>query len=259
MGTTRVFVGALVAMSLVCGNGEYTSAESGEASATNAWQQVAPLFPHTPGSRWVYTLSGEWYDKEAELSMEVKGQQYVPRLKLDVVVFEEAHPGVTPTAPKDILPVLYYPYGGYLVRNTNHVYGDDERTTLVSMGTIGESFAPVFPLALIGNNAESGDEPSKDWQKVEVDKWGEMSQLDTQYRFVPEKEPIAVQADEYADCMRAETKIARVSGRGFQYTEWYAPGVGMVKSTTMDLKSGMIVEQKDLIKFQAAETEKKGG
>ena len=247
MSTMRSLCGiAAVVLSIVAG---LAFADSKEAEAPSAWQQIASLFPHTPGSRWVYTLSGEWYDKEAELSMEVKGQQYVPRLKLDVVVIDEAHPGVTPTAPKDILPVLYYPHEGYLVRNTNHVYGNNERTTLVSTGTIGESFAPVFPLDL----KKSGEE----WHAVDVGSWGQMSQLDTKYRFVSEKEPIAVKAGEYTDCMRVETKIARVSGRGFQYTEWYAPGVGMVKSTTMDLTSGKIVEQKDLVKFHAATTGKK--
>ena len=77
--------------------------------------------------------------------MEVKGQQHIPYLQRDVVILDEAHPGVTPTAPKDILPILYYFHEGYLVRNSNHAYGDNERTNLVSTGTIGESFAPVLP------------------------------------------------------------------------------------------------------------------
>ncbi len=80
----------------------------------------------------------------------MKEPQHIPHLQIHAVVLDEAHPGVTPTAPKDILSVLYYPYKGYLVRNTNHVYGNDERTALISTGTIGESSAPVFPLDPVG-------------------------------------------------------------------------------------------------------------
>ena len=221
-----------------------------------AWQQVATLFPHTPGSRWVYRLSGVWYDAEAELSVEVKGQQHIPHLQLNAMVLDEAHPGVAPTAPKDILPVLYYLHEGYLVRNTNHVYGNNERTILISTGTLGESFAPVFPLNLADKSENRGEE----WQEVRIGEWGDVSQLTTLYRFGSEPGPVVVKAGTYSDCLRVETKITRTSGRGFHYTEWYTPGVGMVKSTTTDLVSGKIVEQKELVAFQLgqAEPEQKG-
>ena len=224
----------------------YSSETAVPSDPANAWQQAAALFPHTLGSRWVYMLSGAWYDTQAELSVEVKGQRHIPRLQLNAVVLDEAHPGVMPTAPKDILPVLYYPYEGYLVRNTNHVYGNNERTILISTGTIGEFSAPVFPLDLVGE----GENQSAEWQEVQVGEWGEVSRLTTLYRFESEPEPVVVKAGTYTDCLRVETKITRTSGRGFHYTEWYTPGVGMVKSTTADLVSGRIVEQKELVAFQ---------
>ncbi len=244
-----VIVALLIAASLVSSRTD--TPRTGDEIAPSAnpahtWQQVAPLFPHTPGSRWVYRLSGAWYETEAELSVEVKGQQHIPHLQRDAMVLNEAHPGVTPTAPKDILPVLYYPYEGYLVRNTNHIYGNNERTVLVSTGAIGESSAPVFPLDL----ASQSKNPSEEWQAVRIGEWGDVSQLTTLYRFGPEQEPVVVTAGMYTDCLRVETKITRTSGRGFHYTEWYAPGVGMVKSTTTALMSGKIVEQKDLAMFQ---------
>lgn len=216
------------------------------ASPVSAWQQVATLFPHTPGSRWVYRLSGAWYETEAELSVEVKGQQHIPYLQRDVVILDEAHPGVTPTAPKDILPILYYFHEGYLVRNSNHAYGDNERTNLVSTGTIGESFAPVLPPDLASQSVN----PSEEWQEVWGGAWGEEAQLSTLYRFGPEQEPVVVTAGTYTDCLRVETQLVRTSGRGFHYTEWYTPGVGMVKSTATDLVSGKTVEQKELVAFQ---------
>ena len=109
-------------------------------------------------------------------------------LQRDAVILDEAHPGVTPTAPKDILPVLYYPHEGYLVRNSNHVYGNNDRTTLVSTGSLGESSAPVFPLDLVGKS----ENQSEEWQEAQIGEWGEVSQLTTLYRFGSEPEPVVV-------------------------------------------------------------------
>ena len=248
-----VIVALLLLASLVSIRTDTLRTGDKAASPASAWQQVAPLFPHTPGSRWVYTLSGAWYDTPAELGVEAKGQQHIPHLQLHAVVLDEAHPGVTPTAPKDVLPVLYYPHEGYLVRNTNHVYGNNARTTLVSTGTIGESSAPVFPIDLAGK----GENQSAEWQEVWVGEWGEEAQLSTLYRFGPEQEPVVVKAGTYTGCLRVETKLVRASGRGFHYTEWYAPGVGMVKSTTTNLVSGKIVEQKELVAFQLGQADPK--
>ena len=250
-----VIVGLLIVASLVSIRTDPLRTGDETASPVSAWQQVATLFPHTPGSRWIYRLSGAWYETEAELSVEVKGQHHVPHLQRDAVILDEAHPGVTPTAPKDILPVLYYPHEGYLVRNSNHVYGNNDRTTLVSTGSLGESSAPVFPLDLVGKS----ENQSEEWQEAQIGEWGEEAQLTTLYRFGSEPEPVVVKAGTYTDCLRVETKITRTSGRGFHYTEWYTPDVGMVKSTTTDLVSGKIVEQKELVTFQLgqAETEQK--
>ena len=218
--------------------------DAATAAASDVWQRLSGLFPHGPGCRWVYRLSGSWYAAPAELGMQVRHRQYVPRLGLEAVVIDETHPGVTPTAPRDVLPVLYYPRGDYLVRNTNHVYSDDECTMLMQTGTLGEAAAPVLPLDPAA--------PRPDWHTVRAGEWGEMSQLDTEYRFRSEPDPVVVPAGTYPGCLRAETRIRRVSGRGFLYAEWYAPGTGLVRMRTTDLTSGEVVEQKDLVEYLPA-------
>lgn len=219
--------------------------DAATAAASDVWQRLSGLFPHRPGCRWVYRLSGSWYAAPAELGMQVRHRQYVPRLGLEAVVIDETHPGVTPTAPRDVLPVLYYPHGDYLVRNTNHVYSDDERTMLMQTGSLGEAAAPVLPLDPAA--------PRTDWHTVQAGEWGEMSQLDTEYRFRSEPDPVVVPAGTYPGCLRAETRIRRVSGRGFLYAEWYAPGTGLVRMRTTDLTSGEVVEQKDLVEYLPAD------
>ena len=248
LSRTVVIVGLLVAMVENAGGTDDESrqpeADATPAAASDVWQRLSNLFPHVPGSRWVYRLSGSWYAEPAELALQVRGREYVPRLGLEAVVIDETHPGVTPTAPRDVLPVLYYPRGDYLVRNTNHVYSDDERTMLMQTGTLGEAAAPVLPL--------DPATPRTDWHTVQAGEWGEMSQLDTEYRFRSEPDPVVVPAGTYPGCLHAETRIRRVSGRGFLYAEWYAPGTGLVRMRTTDLTSGEVVEQKDLVEYLPA-------
>ncbi|GEM_PF-4383026 len=49
--------------------------------------------------------------------------------------------------------------------------------------------------------------------------------------------------------------VNRGDGGGYHYQEWYAPGVGPVKSTTTDLLSGEVVLHKELVRFQSGLTQ----
>ena len=44
--------------------------------------------------------------------------------------------------------------------------------------------------------------------------------------------------------------MTRDESSGFRYAEWYAPGVGLVKSTTTDLQSGTVPMREELVRFQ---------
>ena len=208
------------------------------------FSEVESLFPLRPGNRWTYELSGDWYERPQHLVVEVKGLQSVPRLQKEVMVVDETHPGVDPKAPRDVLPVLYSSHAGYLVRNTNHVYANDERSTMVATAIIGESFAPVLPMDL--------EKKSVGWKNMDMGRMATMSELGTQYRVGRAPEVVIVKAGKFEGCIRAETKIERVSGRGFLYIEWYAPAVGMVKSVTKELPDGRLVEKKELLEMNSA-------
>ena len=148
--------------------------EGPTVSAIGVFSDVKSYFPLRPGNRWTYELSGDWYKRPQHLVVEVKGLQAVPRLQKDVMVVDETHPGVDPKAPRDVLPVLYSSREGYLVRNTNHVYANDERSTMVATAIIGESFAPVLPMDL--------EKKSVGWKNMNMGRRATMSELDTQYR-----------------------------------------------------------------------------
>jgi hypothetical protein len=208
------------------------------------WESIASLFPHTPGMRWVYTLSGAQYINGGELSVEIKGRQHHPQLQQEVLLVEETHPGAAVDASAEVAPVLYYPREGYLVRDTSYIYSNPQRTSLLSTGNLGEAVAPVLPLWRQVDGT--------DWSSVDAEHWGKASKLDVAYRVHPEKrEIVTVKAGQYEDCVLVEGTVRRSEEDGYRYQEWYAPGVGLVQSTTSDLRSGKVLAHKELVSFQS--------
>lgn len=234
----------LVLETVVLLAGTWSAPPEGPAvSGIGGFSEAESLFPLRPGNRWTYELSGDWYERPQHLVVEVKGLQAVPRLQKDVMVVDETHPGVDPKAPRDVLPVLYSLNEGYLVRNTNHVYANDDRSTMVATAIIGESFAPVLPM--------DPEKKTVGWKNMNMGRMATMSELSTLYRVGRAPEAVIVNAGKFEGCIRAETKIERVSGRGFLYSEWYAPAVGMVKSVTKELPGGRLVEKKELLEMNS--------
>src|SRR5215204_2521382 len=144
----RLLGSVLVVSSVFFGLSSLTLAESPDATATTDrwWEQVAPFFPHTSGSRWTYALSGKQYAHGGELQVEVKGTQHVPHLKQDALLIDESHASGIPGADPEVMPVLYYAREGYLVRDTAHIYSNPQRTSLMSTGNLGEAVVPILPL-----------------------------------------------------------------------------------------------------------------
>jgi hypothetical protein len=218
------------------------------ANAAAEWprRHIEPLFPHTPGDRWVYALSGKYYASGGELRAEVKGIQEIAHLKQDALLVDEVYAAEASEAASDVVPVLYYPHDEYLVRDTSHIYSNPQRTSLVSTGNLGEAVTPVLPLR--------PDNDGTGWRPVGGEHWGKASRLSLTYRLHPERETVSVKGGEYKDCARIEGIIDRGEGSGYRYQEWYAPGVGLIKSTTTDLQRGTVLLHKELVSFSPAPT-----
>lgn len=222
----------------------FAEQQSGNQPGSWQWKQLEPLFPHALGNKWVYALSGKHYAHGGELQVEVKGLQQVPHLQQEALLVDEVHPGVAPGAAPETLPVLYYPREGYLVKDSAHIYSNPQRTSLISTGNLGEAVAPILPLWTQNDGT--------DWNPVGAEHWGKVSRLSILYRIHPEKETVTIQGTEYKDCTHIEGKVDRGDGSGYRYQEWYAPGVGLVKSITTDLKDDTVLARKELVSFQAA-------
>lgn len=240
----RVFsLSAVILGSALIGFGTpaFAGRQDSHAGKEWRWEQIEPLFPHALGTRWVYAVSGKWYANGGELRAEVRGTQHVLHLKKDAVLIDETHPGVALGTPSEVLPVLYYASEGYLVRDTAYIYSNPQRTSLISTGNLGEAVAPILPLDL--------KKGGTDWQPVDEEQWGKASRLDVTSHFRSEQEMVAVKAGTYPECVKVEGTVARGDGSGYRYQEWYAPGVGLVKSTTTDLLNGEVLLHKELVSF----------
>jgi hypothetical protein len=240
----RVFSMALGSFCFAVFSLAFADPESGKEQGSWRWKQLEPLFPHSPGTKWVYALSGKHYAHGGELQVEVKGLQQVPHLQREALLVDEVHPGVAPGAAPETLPVLYYPREGYLVKDSAHIYSNPQRTSLISTGNLGEAVAPVLPLWTQNDGT--------DWNPVGAEHWAQASRLSVIYRIHPEKETLTIQGKEYKDCTHIEGKVDRGDGSGYRYQEWYAPGVGLVKGVTTDLESNTVLTHKELVSFQAA-------
>jgi DUF3108-like len=93
-----------------------------------------------------------------------------------------------------------------------------------------------------------------DWQPVDDEYWGKASRLDVTSHFRSGKETVVVKAGTYPDCVKVEGTVTRGDGSGYRYQEWYAPGVGLVKSTTTDLLNGEVLLHKELMSFRSGPT-----
>lgn len=207
------------------------------------WESLTPLFPHTPGMQWHYALSGKQHPTGGQLQVEVKGRQHIPHLQQDALLFDETHPVAAAGAVPEVVPVLYYPREGYLVRDTAHIYSNPQQTSLLSTGNLGEAVSPVLPLWKQVDGT--------DWQPVDNEHWAKVANLGISYHVHPEKrEIVTVKAGTYQDCVMIDGTVSRGGGEGYRYQEWYAPNVGLVKSVITDLKSGEVLALKELVAFR---------
>ena len=238
---------ALVVISVFLGLSSLTLAEFPNAKATpdRWWEQVVPLFPHTSGNRWIYVLSGKQYVNGRELDAAVKGWKLPPpHLKQEALLVEETHPAAVANESPDIMPVLYYLREGSLVRKTSSIYGNSQRSRVTSTGNLGETVVPLLPLWQQGEGT--------DWKPVAEEHWGRAAQLASAYHVHPEKRAtVTVEAGKYRDCVPVRGTVNRGDGSGYRYQEWYAPGVGLVQTTTTELQSGEILFHKELVSFRS--------
>lgn len=188
------------------------------------------FFPLQPGTLWVY----EVHDSRGQVDLKrvvVRGTFYLETQDTSGIVVEESG-GNSDEMLFDVSwhPVVYYRRGKFLYRFSGLSYVENDLREF-RLGRGEEKVLPEDPLAL--------SEWESDYEIFHVGQ-GIGYGVRTLSNAAISRETVAVRGGIFRNCLRVETQaVSRALPSHteepvvlFRYTDWYAPGVGLVKSIT---------------------------
>jgi hypothetical protein len=209
------------------------------------------LFPLTPGTFWVYEVK----DFEGHAALQrvvVRGPFYLKTRDTSGTVVEETG-GVGEEMNLDVSwhPVVYYRRGDFLYKFYGISY-DDQQLREYRIGRGEEKVLPSDP--------ERNPQWESDFQVFELQPGNgyEIRSVSLAQRV---RDPVTVRAGTFRNCIRVQTQTVN-QGRDpletgniltFRYTDWYAPGIGLVKSLVEVPDAPRPLSSVELISFRAAD------
>ncbi|MGH7857734.1 MAG: hypothetical protein ACREQY_10430, partial [Candidatus Binatia bacterium] len=211
----------------------------------------AEFFPLRPGTFWVYRVQD--FDGQVTLQrVRVRGKFYLKTLEAPGTVVDESG-GVSGELSLDVdwHPVVYYRRGDFLYKFSGLDY-DGKELREVRLGLGEEKVLPSDPFRY----------PA--WESdFEVFYQNDESGYSIRSYSIAQQEAGAVEvgAGTFRDCLRVETRSMTMShARGsrdqtvlYRYIDWYAPGVGLVKSVVEVDDAPRPVRNVELLSFRAGE------
>jgi hypothetical protein len=210
--------------------------------------ESADLFPLRPGTFWVYQVRSA----TGEVSLQrvvVRGPAMLRSVGLPGIIVEESG-GVSGELVLDVdwHPVAYYRRGDFLYKHSGVTYVD-RRLEEIRLGLGEEKVLPSDPVRY----------PA--WESdFEVFHVGpdETYTVRTYSIAEPESEAVRVRAGTFSGCVRVETRSvllprSRNSGASqivYRYLDWYAPGVGIVKTIAEIPGAPRPVLESELVSFR---------
>lgn len=213
------------------------------------------FFPLRPGTFWVYEVR----DASGSVALErvlVRGPFYLKTFETSGVMVDESG-GIGGEFDLDVSwhPVVYYRRGGFLYKFDGVGYVDEELRE-VSLGRGEEKVLPADP--------SEHPEWESDFQIFEMGHTGGYGA-----RMVsianPAGEPVRVRAGTFHDCLRVDSESV-LSSRSrrpqqaaevtFRYVDWYAPGVGLVRSEVHATDHETPVSTVELVSFRDGGTDR---
>jgi hypothetical protein len=209
--------------------------------------RVGNYFPLTPDSTWTYEITSRSQDLKYQVTDKVVGFEYVPVLQRAGIVVDERFD----VSGGGTRPMLYYSRNGYLTR----LFGFDYDHQIITVPPWGRSEdASFLPNVLV---------PSLAWRSIGLP-YGRLPgafRLRESHFAYAEPQEVIVEAGHFKDCIRVDTRALFVGGpyRRFKdttrldYSDWYAPEVGLVKSVAREGSShGAQTDRVELVRFSVA-------
>jgi len=206
------------------------------------------FFPLHPGTLWVY----EVHDSEGRVALErvlVRGVYHLKTQQTEGTVVEESG-GMSGDFDLDVSwhPVVYYRRGPFLYKfsGVNYVGGELREQTL---GDGEEKVLPADPTEL------------RHWESdFDIFRTDPGSSYHARMVSVvqPTRDAVKVRAGVFHGCLRVDSESildsssARSSKKdvAFRYVDWYAPGVGLVKSEVRAGEPARPITTLELISFR---------
>jgi len=217
-------------------------------AATLDLRTAHDYFPLHPGTFWVYEVR----DAAGRVAIErvlVRGPYHLKTHAADATIVEESG-GMTGEFDLDVSwhPVVYYRRGLFLYKFSGVNLEDDEQLREVSLGEGEEKVLPDDPVEqrewqsdfeIFGNG---GDEYSARMVSIAQ----------------PSREAVHVRAGTFRGCLRVDSEswLAAEESRSasrrvaYRYTDWYAPGVGLVKTEVRVIEHAAPVTTFELLSFR---------
>lgn len=214
--------------------------------AAKADRSATVYFPVTIGSTWTYRVEdfalGYAYDR----TLRVSGRASLSDLGADAVVVEETYSTGEPIPGVAVVPVAYYWRDGYLER-TFLVERDGQAAPLD-----WPSIERILPATLEPGTrwesppgAEEGGGSDEDRPFFDFEDPAPVARRDLgfwigfAYRVTAVNDRVVVPAGSFEACARVDSVARQRGGRDdagvlFFYADWYAPGVGLVRSRVWD-------------------------
>jgi len=230
--------------------------------ACAAWRESAmrstsrgprEFFPLHPGTLWVYAVR----DAQGRVALErvlVRGVYHLEARQAEGTVVEESG-GMSGDFDLDVSwhPVVYYRRGSFLYKFSgvlNDVGGELQEQTL---GDGEEKVLPADPMELSRWESDFDifrSEPGASYH----------ARMVSVARII--RDAVRVRAGEFRDCLRVDSdsvldsRSLRSSHReiAFHYVDWYAPGVGLVKSEVHAGEPTRPITELELISFRDGRT-----
>ncbi len=189
------------------------------------------FFPLHPDDTWVYEVGQPMRNRHLQMTVRVRGNQFVKSVGRSCDVVEESYSAQPPIAENIVehYPIAYYRDGDFLHRILSLEYRDGE-VAEAGLDSFEERF---LPLGLAVTGAWEGQTrayalgPENEYRVIQ------------KHRAQRENAAVEVPAGHFRDCIRVDTTAVHATTRDGQtdgspmvlyYSDWYAPNVGLIQS-----------------------------
>jgi hypothetical protein len=186
---------------------------------------VDDYFPLTPGSNWTYRIQDHGRRWTYQSVVRVYGERFIEALGRSGIAVEERYSGGGIYIVEEQEPIVYFKENGFL----NRVFLTYQAEKMVAASGSGDR-------AFLPETLREGTTWTSDTTAFRVGDLG--FQVTHQHVVAGKLETVKVPAGTFGDCIRIDTASSqgKDSGRApgeelrFFYADWYAPGVGLVRT-----------------------------